>query len=208
MGNNKEASQEGVEAIDIVAGSAAGGGVAFAVGAELGAIQKFDMTLQGLDAAKEARQKFLAETQRPAVDTPQYKIWLEELKDAAESAKKPIAEKLQRLNRPLARTIEVFRNATQLQKVGMIGAILGIGMIVAASVGKIRRDWSRHQTGANDSEFGQDHTGKPDVRPPAIDSLDNHHENHDGRSNKSLGMSFRERESMRREKAAIPSQTR
>lgn len=142
MAEKNEKPNHGLDPIDTAAGAAVDLGLVYGLGSEIASHQKQKLLGQSLDAGAQARHSFLKTHKSPPVDTPEYKAWLSDMNATVESANRSFKEKIQRLSSPLTQPIEVFRNATTAQKAGMIGAVVGTGIVVAAFFRKIRNDWS------------------------------------------------------------------
>lgn len=153
MADKKDSLRSGLEPVDIAAATLVDTAMVFGVSSEIASHQKQELLHQGIDAGAKARRGFLETHRSPPVGSVEYGSWLARMNETVESARKSFVEKGRRLGEPLTQPIEVFRNATKAQKAAMIGAIVGTGIIVAAFVRKIRKDWSHEKSTPTDMDF-------------------------------------------------------
>lgn len=145
MTDQKDSLKSGLEPVDLAAAAILDTAMVFGVGSEIASHQKQEILHQGIDAGAKARRRFLETHRSPPVGSEEYGSWLARMNETVESARKSFVEQGRRLGEPLAQPFEVYRNATKAQKAAMIGAIVGTGILVAAFVRKIRKDWSHEK---------------------------------------------------------------
>jgi hypothetical protein len=204
MAKNNDKQNHGLDPLDIGAGAAVDIGLLFGLSSEIASHQKQDVLGQGIDAGAKARKSYLESHRSPPVDSQEYKAWLSNMNATVDSARRSFIEKVQRLSKPLTQPIEVFRNASVAQKAGMIGALLGAGILVAAFVRKIRKDWSHDSTVSPDSDFERHLRQAPEFLTEPIKStkfLEN-------QTSKASGMTFKDRLAESREIESAQSKRR